>query len=72
MLFIYFIIFSFSVAKDGANVALAAKTADPHPKLPGTIFSVAKEVEQLGGKGIFCQRKEKKKMRIKWHKQHNK
>lgn len=30
-------------AKDGANVAIAAKTATPHPKLPGTIFSAAQE-----------------------------
>lgn len=30
-------------AKDGANVVIAAKTADPHPKLPGTIYSAAEE-----------------------------
>ena len=30
-------------AKDGANVVLAAKTAEPHPKLPGTIYSAAEE-----------------------------
>ena len=30
-------------ARDGANVIIAAKTADPHPKLPGTIYTVAKE-----------------------------
>lgn len=30
-------------AKDGANVVIAAKTAEPHPKLPGTIYSAAKE-----------------------------
>jgi citronellol/citronellal dehydrogenase len=30
-------------AKDGANIVIAAKTADPHPKLPGTIYSAAKE-----------------------------
>lgn len=30
-------------AKDGANVVVAAKTADPHPKLPGTIYSAAEE-----------------------------
>ena len=39
------------VAREGANVVLAAKTTEPHPKLPGTIFTVAKEIEQLGGKG---------------------
>jgi citronellol/citronellal dehydrogenase len=30
-------------ARDGANVIIAAKTADPHPKLPGTIYTAAKE-----------------------------
>ena len=33
------------VARDGANVVVAAKTADPHPKLPGTIYTAAKESE---------------------------
>ncbi len=32
-------------AKDGANIILAAKTAEPHPKLPGTIYSAADEIE---------------------------
>ncbi|CAH1392245.1 unnamed protein product [Nezara viridula] len=41
-------------AKDGANVVIAAKTADPHPKLPGTIFTAAKEVEEAGGKALPC------------------
>jgi len=35
-------------AKDGANVAIAAKTADPTPKLPGTIYTAAAEIEQAG------------------------
>lgn len=39
-------------ARDGANVVITAKTAEPHPKLPGTIFSVAKEVEAAGGKAL--------------------
>ena len=39
-------------AKDGANIAIAAKTADPNPKLPGTIYSAAKEIEQAGGKAL--------------------
>ena len=39
-------------AKDGANIILAAKTTEPHPKLPGTIFSAAKEVEENGGKAL--------------------
>ncbi|CAH1401299.1 unnamed protein product, partial [Nezara viridula] len=41
-------------AKDGANVVIAAKTADPHPKLPGTIYSAAKEIEAAGGKALPC------------------
>jgi citronellol/citronellal dehydrogenase len=39
-------------ARDGANVAIAAKTAEPHPKLPGTIYSAAEEIEKAGGKGL--------------------
>ncbi len=39
-------------ARDGANVAIAAKTADPHPKLPGTIYTAAKEIEDAGGKAL--------------------
>ncbi|MAA79151.1 MAG: short chain dehydrogenase [Deltaproteobacteria bacterium] len=42
------------VAADGGNVVIAAKTAEPHPKLPGTIYSVAKEVEEAGGKALPC------------------
>jgi citronellol/citronellal dehydrogenase len=42
-------------AADGANVAIAAKTADPHPKLPGTIFSAAQEIEAAGGKALPLQ-----------------
>jgi len=37
-------------AKDGANIVIAAKTADPNPKLPGTIYSAAREIEAAGGK----------------------
>ena len=40
------------LAKDGANIAILAKTDVPHPKLPGTIFSAAKEIEQLGVKSL--------------------
>ncbi len=36
-------------ARDGANVTVAAKTADPNPRLPGTIHSAAQEIEQAGG-----------------------
>lgn len=41
-------------AKDGANIVIAAKTAEPHPKLPGTIYTAAKEVEAAGGKCLPC------------------
>ncbi|XP_061782807.1 hydroxysteroid dehydrogenase-like protein 2 [Nerophis lumbriciformis] len=41
-------------ARDGANIVIAAKTAKPHPKLPGTIYTAAKEVEQVGGKALAC------------------
>jgi len=37
-------------ARDGANVVIAAKTTEPHPKLPGTIFTAASEIEKAGGK----------------------
>jgi citronellol/citronellal dehydrogenase len=39
-------------ARKGANVAIAAKTAEPNPKLPGTIFSAAKEIEKAGGRAL--------------------
>jgi citronellol/citronellal dehydrogenase len=42
-------------AKDGANIVIAAKTAEPHPKLPGTIYSAAKEIEGAGGKALPLQ-----------------
>ncbi|KJU78855.1 short-chain dehydrogenase [Ectopseudomonas oleovorans] len=42
-------------AADGANVVIAAKSAEPHPKLEGTIFSVAAEVEAAGGKALALQ-----------------
>ncbi|KAK9299449.1 hypothetical protein QLX08_007480 [Tetragonisca angustula] len=41
-------------AKDGANIVIAAKTAEPHPKLPGTIYTAAEEIEQAGGKALPC------------------
>jgi citronellol/citronellal dehydrogenase len=41
-------------AADGANVIIAAKTADPHPKLPGTIHSAAEEIEKAGGRALAC------------------
>src|SRR6201982_3595254 len=39
-------------AGDGANIALIAKTAEPHPKLPGTIYTAAKEIEEDGGQAL--------------------
>ena len=39
-------------AADGANVVIAAKTTEPHPKLPGTIFTAAAEIEAAGGKAL--------------------
>ena len=39
-------------ARDGANVVIAAKTTEPHPKLPGTIYTAAAEIEGAGGKAL--------------------
>ncbi len=39
-------------ARDGANVVVAAKTAEPHPKLPGTIYTAAQEIESVGGRAL--------------------
>jgi citronellol/citronellal dehydrogenase len=39
-------------ARDGAKVVLAAKTAEPHPKLPGTIFTAAEEIIEAGGEAL--------------------
>ena len=39
-------------AKDGANVVVAAKTKEPHPKLPGTIYTAAEEIEGAGGQAL--------------------
>jgi citronellol/citronellal dehydrogenase len=39
-------------ARDGANIAIAAKTAEPHPKLPGTIHTAARAVEEAGGRAL--------------------
>jgi citronellol/citronellal dehydrogenase len=39
-------------ARDGANVAIAAKTTEPHPRLPGTIYSAAQEIESAGGRAL--------------------
>jgi citronellol/citronellal dehydrogenase len=39
-------------AQDGANVAIVAKTKDPHPSLPGTVYTAAQEVEAAGGQAL--------------------
>src|SRR5689334_5230784 len=41
-------------ARDGANIVIAAKTAEPHPKLPGTVYTAADEIEKAGGKALPC------------------
>ena len=43
------------MAQDGANVAILAKTVTPHPKLPGTIATACKEIEDAGGKALGVQ-----------------
>lgn len=40
------------LAKEGANIVIAAKTTEAHPKLPGTIFTAAQEIEDAGGKAL--------------------
>jgi len=42
-------------ARDGANVAIVAKTTEPHPKLPGTLFTAAAEIEAAGGRALPLQ-----------------
>ena len=41
-------------ARDGANVVLFAKTTAPHPKLPGTLYTAAEDIERAGGKALVC------------------
>lgn len=41
-----------SLAKEGANIIVAAKTVDPHPKLEGTIYTAAEEIEKAGGRAL--------------------
>ena len=41
-------------ARDGANIAILAKTTTEHTKLPGTIYGAADEIEQVGGKALAC------------------
>ena len=51
-----------AAAKEGANVAIAAKTAEPHPKLPGTIHTAVEAVQAAGGNGlpILCDIRDEK------------
>src|SRR5262249_52641118 len=41
-------------ARDGARVAIAAKTTEPHPRLDGTIYTAAEEIEKAGGRALAC------------------
>jgi citronellol/citronellal dehydrogenase len=41
-------------ARAGANIAIVAKTAEPHPKLPGTVYDAAREIEAAGGRALPC------------------
>jgi NAD(P)-dependent dehydrogenase (short-subunit alcohol dehydrogenase family) len=55
-------------ARDGANVAIAAKTAEPHPKLKGTIYTAADEIRAAGGKAlpILCDIREEPRWWRRW------
>ncbi len=52
-------------ARDGANIILAAKTAEPHPKLPGTIYTAAEEIVEEGGEAlpVICDIRDEKNVR---------
>ncbi len=52
-------------AADGANIVIAAKSAEPHPKLSGTIYSVAEEVESAGGNALPYQLDVRKELAVK-------
>lgn len=41
-------------AQDGAKIAVVAKTAEPNPKLPGTVYSAVEDINNTGGKGLAC------------------
>lgn len=41
-------------AMDGANIAVVAKTKEPHPKLPGTVYTAVEDIESAGGNAIPC------------------
>jgi citronellol/citronellal dehydrogenase len=46
---------AYRFAEDGANIVVAAKTSEPHPSLPGTIHTVAEEIEKRGGRALPLQ-----------------
>ena len=52
-------------ARDGANVVIAAKTVDPHPRLEGTIFTAAEEIQKTGGRAlpVACDIREEEQVR---------
>src|SRR3569832_2234824 len=52
-------------AADGANVAIAAKTVEPHPKLEGTIHTAAAEIEKAGGRALALQVDVREKDQVK-------
>src|SRR5438477_6681091 len=41
-------------ARDGANIVVAAKTAEPHPKLDGTVYTAVEELKAAGGNALAC------------------
>jgi len=53
-------------ARDGANLAIAAKTAEPHPSLPGTVYSAARDIEAAGGKALplVCDIREEEQVEV--------
>lgn len=51
-------------ARDGANVAIAAKTEEPHPDLPGTIHSAVEQIEAAGGKGLALKMDIREEMQV--------
>src|SRR5690625_7873188 len=48
------------LAEDGANIVLLAKTAEPHPKLPGTVYSAAEELRTAGGQALPVRSEERR------------
>ena len=39
-------------ARDGANISVVAKTKEPHPKLPGTVYTSVEDIESAGGRAL--------------------